>query len=334
MFKKALEMERKTYFDCIRGLAVIWVVIVHISLNYGYIKFGQCSEGINAFTLLSFYMVPFYVVSGYFFDVKKHLQSFVSKKVKRLMIPYMTFTFFGLLIFEIYSLLKQGSVSNPNIGSLISTGALASNTPCWFFISLFFVNLIYYFIAKRKNWQRHAIIVACFIFAFLTSGKTQYLGYGNVLLGLVYFHIGTLFKEYEPIVLKKSVFVLAVVIYVSIAVADPQRLSFVLNLQVCGNYILNIFFSVSAMIICWKLALLWKHDGFISRNICFVGRNSLVLFAYHRPVLNYIIQPVLNRYCPDLGYIPFLLIAFTLVIILYGILNWCGKKYFPILLGM
>lgn len=71
MFKKALEMERKTYFDCIRGLAVIWVVIVHISLNYGYIKFGQCSEGINAFTLLSFYMVPFYVVSGYFLDVKK-----------------------------------------------------------------------------------------------------------------------------------------------------------------------------------------------------------------------------------------------------------------------
>ena len=327
-------MERKAYLDCIRGFAVIWVVVVHISLNYGFIKFGQCSEGVNAFTLLSFYMVPFYIVSGYFFGVKKYLQQFVSNKINKLLIPYITFTFFGLLIFEMYSLLKQGTVSIPNIGNFISTGALVSNTPCWFFISLFFVNLIYYFIAKKKKWQKHAIIIVCFILAFLTNGKTQYLGYGNILLGLVYFHIGTLFKEYESVILQKRVLVFAFVIYVSISIVNPQRLSFVLNLQVCGNYVLNLFFSVSAMIICWKLALLRKYDGFISRNICFVGRNSLVLFAYHRPVLNYIIQPVLNRYCPDLGYIPFLLIAFTLVIILYGILNWCGKKYFPILLGM
>lgn len=327
-------MERKAYWDCIRGFAVIWVVVVHISLNYGFIKFGQCSEGVNAFTLLSFYMVPFYIVSGYFFGVKKRLQQFMSNKAKKLLIPYLTFTFWGLLIFEIYSLLKQGTVSIPNIGNFISTGALASNTPCWFFLSLFFVNLIYYFIAKKKKWQKHAFIIVCFILAFLTNGKTQYLGYGNILLGLVYFHIGTLFKEYESVILQKRVLVLAFVIYVSISVVNPQRLSFVLNLQTCGNYILNIFFSVAAMIICWKLALLWKHEGFISRNICFVGQNSLVLFAYHRPVLNYIIQPVLNRYCPDLGYIPFLLIAFTLVIILYGILNWCGKKYFPTLLGM
>ena len=327
-------MERKAYLDCIRGIAVIWVVVVHISLNYGYIKFGQCSEGVNAFTLLSFYMVPFYIVSGYFLNVKKHLQQFICDKAKKLLIPYMTFTFFGLLIFEMFSLLKQGTVSIPNIGNFISTGALVSNTPCWFFISLFFVNIIYYFIAKKKKWQKHAIIIACFILAFLTNGKAQYLGYGNILLGLVYFHIGTLFKEYESVILQKRVLFFALAIYVSISIVNPQRLSFVLNLQTCGNYILNIFFSVSAMIICWKLALLWKHNGFITRNICFVGKNSLVLFAYHRPVLNYIIQPVLNRYCPDLGYIPFLLIAFTLVIILYGILSWCGKKYFPALLGM
>ena len=64
-------MERRAYLDWIRGLAVLWVIIHHISLNYGFIKFGQCTEGLNAFTLLSFFMVPFYIVSGYFFNVKK-----------------------------------------------------------------------------------------------------------------------------------------------------------------------------------------------------------------------------------------------------------------------
>lgn len=279
-------------------------------------------------------MVPFYVISGYFFNMKKHLQYFVSNKAKKLLIPYMTFTFFGLLIFEIYSLLKQGSVSIPNIGNFISTGALASNTPCWFFISLFFVNVIYYFIAKQKKRQRHAIIAFCLVLAFFTNSHRQVLGYGNILLGLVYFHIGTIFKQYELFIQKKIVVIFSVFVYILISIVDPQWMSFVLGSQICGAYINNLFFSISAMIICWNLALLWKHDNFISRNICFVGQNSLVLFAYHRPVLNFFIQPALNRFCPNLGYIPFLLIAFTLVIIFYGILNWCGKKYFSALLGM
>ena len=150
----------------------------------------------------------------------------------------------------------------------------------------------------------------------------------------MYFHIGTIFKQYELFIQKKIVFTFSVFVYTLISVIDPQWLSFVLNVQICGAYINNLFFSISAMIICWNLALLWKHNNFICRNICFVGQNSLVLFAYHRPILNYIIQPVLNRYCPDLGYISFLLIAFTLIIIFYGILNWCGKKYFSALLGM
>lgn len=63
--------KRCKYLDCLRGLAVLWVVIHHISLNYGVIKYGVCGEGITIFKLFSFFMVPFYIISGYFFNVKK-----------------------------------------------------------------------------------------------------------------------------------------------------------------------------------------------------------------------------------------------------------------------
>jgi fucose 4-O-acetylase-like acetyltransferase len=325
--------QRFKHLDCIRCFAVFWVLIVHISLNYGKLKFGVCSEKVDVFTLLSFYMVPFYIISGYFFNVKKNFHSFVLNKIKKLLIPYMTFTFFGLLIFEVFSLVDKGGIDLPSIRSFIPTAALPSNTPCWFFISLFCVNMAYYFISKRNSWQRHLIIIICFLFAFLTNGRTQIFGYGNVFLGLVYFHIGTLFKEYEPYIRKKRVFLFAVCLYVLISIFDPQRLSFVLNLQVCGLYVLNLLFSLAAMVICWNIASLWKYEGFIGRNICFIGQNSLVLFASHRPILNYIIQPVLNHFIPNLGYPFFLIIAFILILVFYYVLNFVGKKFFPFLLG-
>jgi len=302
-------------------------------MNYGVIKFGQCSEGMNVFTFLSFYMVPFYIISGYFFNVKKTFTTFLLNKTKKLLIPYMTFTFFGLLIFEVFSLVDKGGIDLPSIRSFIPTAALPSNTPCWFFISLFCVNMAYYFISKRNSWQRHLIIIICFLFAFLTNGKTQIFGYGNILLGLVYFHIGTLFKEYEPYIRRKGVIFVAACLYVLISIFDPQRLSFVLNLQVCGLYALNLLFSVAAMIVCWNIASLWKYEGFVGRNICFIGQNSLVLFASHRPILSYIIQPALNHFIPNLGYPVFLILAFISILAFYFVLNLAGKKFFPFLLG-
>lgn len=245
----------------------------------------------------------------------------------------MTFSFFGLLIFEVFSFLSQGKFILPDIGSFVSTVALRSNTPCWFFISLFCVNMIYYFISKRGNLQKHLFISLCFFLAFLTNGKTQIFGYGNILLGLVYFHIGTLFKQYESFICKKKHLWAALTIYMLITLFDPQWLSFVLNFQICGNYILNLLFSVSAMTICWNIASLWKYEGFVGRNICFIGQNSLVLFASHRPILNYIIQPALNHFIPNLGYPFFLILAFILILAFYYVLNLVGKKFFPFLLG-
>ena len=72
--------KRAVFLDWIRGLAVIWVIIHHISLNYGTIKYGVCSEGISVFKLLSFFMIPFYIISGYFFNVKKTFTTIYVKQ--------------------------------------------------------------------------------------------------------------------------------------------------------------------------------------------------------------------------------------------------------------
>lgn len=139
-----LQNNRIDYLDTIRGLMIIWMLVVHISLNYGYIKFGDTTPGVTVFTLMSFFMTPFYVFSGYLFSNKRDFRSFTMNKVRKLLIPYLTFTIFGVLVFELYSLVVEHSLNMEFIYGFVSTASFKSNTPCWFFISLFFVCEFYY----------------------------------------------------------------------------------------------------------------------------------------------------------------------------------------------
>ena len=67
-------MHKKTgridYFDWIRGIMVLWMLVYHISLNYGRITFREPEDGCSPFTFLSFFMATFYVASGYFFSTR------------------------------------------------------------------------------------------------------------------------------------------------------------------------------------------------------------------------------------------------------------------------
>jgi hypothetical protein len=123
---------------------IIWMLVHHISLNYGYIHFGDTTPGVTVFTLMSFFMTPFYVFSGFLFSAKRDSYSFTMNKVRKLLIPYIVFTLFGISVFELYSLIVKNSFDTEFIYSFIPTASFNTNTPCWFFISLFFVCEFYY----------------------------------------------------------------------------------------------------------------------------------------------------------------------------------------------
>ena len=137
------------HFDWIRGTMILWMLIYHISLNYGRVVFGVPEEGVSVFTFMSFFMATFYVGTGYFFSCKKDFKSFIRDKAKKIGIPYLTFSIWGILIFELYNLIANGHWGDFNlIRGIIATGAIRANGPLWFLFSLFFCNIIYYLISK------------------------------------------------------------------------------------------------------------------------------------------------------------------------------------------
>ena len=141
-------MRRLYYFDWIRGCMILWMLIYHISLNYGIVTFGVQEGRFSPFTFMSFFMAPFYMISGYFFSSQETFPHFLLRKVKTLLIPYITFSIWGIIIYEAFCLFTNGHLGSLQLSQAIPTGGIRANTPLWFFISIFICNTVYYILNR------------------------------------------------------------------------------------------------------------------------------------------------------------------------------------------
>lgn len=170
--------------------------------------------------------------------------------------------------------------------------------------------------------------------AYLSKNHSQYFGYGNILLGLVYFHLGQELKVYEDWIKKNKtmVFMTAMIIYCVIGFIYPTSLSFVLNILTRGDYFANLAFSISACVLLWFMS--GKIVNTISgQSFAYIGRISLVVFAFHRPVLNWILQPMVMKMYPSVSYPMFMIICILMLLTLSVLLEKMMSTYTPKLIG-
>ena len=165
--------------DLIRGICILYVVFIHISLSYGLITFKDHGD-YTIFNWFSFFMTPFYVFSGYMFSAKRTPREFVKNKYYKLIVPYLFWTVVSLVAYYISQYVRYGIVDFlMPLKSLKSTVAVSANGPLWFFISLFCVTVIYYFVSKYTKLI-HPFIFLCFVFAYLVHNRFQLLSWGNI----------------------------------------------------------------------------------------------------------------------------------------------------------
>lgn len=312
-----MTMEKRfDHIDQVRGIMILWMLIVHISLNYGFITYGEAFPEFSIFSWMSFFMVPFYFFSGYFFKPSIGFKDFLSKKTFSLLFPYVVYTLLGGVIYNISLLLREHSVSLNLLSPLIPSGMPFYNTPMWFFISLFSVNVLYYVIQRiSPKYVTHCIVLACFLIAWAIEGDAgfQILMHRPLFLGIVYFHLGYIFRNHVKLDLRLSVACL--ICYLLINIFAPQCLWFDRNLLAQGCYPLNAIFSLSETLCFFYLFSRWRMPNPIGGPLKILGRYSLVVFATHRPILNYIYEPAAFYLWPDIDY-PFFLLAAIVFLLL------------------
>lgn len=287
---------RQTWADNAKLIGIFFVILGHNEL---------ANKGIENW-ILTFHMPLFFLLSGYFVKGDPEpFRSWLAKYAKRLLVPYL---FFHLVTFP-YDAYKIWSnpelyhcehwwqlITKPLAGlfTVKSTSyAIFTNLPCWFFVCLFIVAMLFY-PAKRQGCTPRFLIgssvLTIVLFFALESldADLQLYRIGAALLAYPFFACGYLLHHHTQWIPKLEafplwqLFVISVTLYALLAVVSPLNGSvnfFTLDhgYNIVLMYI-NAFIGTMATI---ALAMSIHSNQKIS---ALLGGGTAIILGLHTPI--------------------------------------------------
>lgn len=261
-------MERINYFDFLKGIAIILVVMGHITE-----KSMEITTSLFNHLYSSFHMPLFIVISG--FLCFKHSQftlfdliNFIYKKILRIILPFLSIGFiYGLWNFH-----------NPIDGLINKFQGL------WFLPTIFYCMVISYialYISKIicNNINIHLNI--CLLGLIWITSYTIYIVYHPIVPYYLhyikmfpYFAFGIILAQnnqwYNSILNNKILFTISIIFYTIILTLNE-------SLSALGNFNIAGFFAI---IILFQLC---KQDSnnFLYKKITQIGRFSIEIYLFH-----------------------------------------------------
>lgn len=319
---------RVDYLDVVKGVCIIWMVLYHIAPEY-----AICDLTKSAF------MPLFFLISGMFFKDSYDFNVFVQKKVSTILIP---FTFFYLISYVVYYLLKYACpsllITHANGILDVFNQRVLFNGPIWFLLSLFFVNVLLFFICKISDLKLVRLLF-CILFGVLGF----YLGCYEMRLplfidvafsALPFFFFGFLLKNLmivhhiEKYYYIKYIILLIVLSGTLVFVHSNHNIGFGMRDNSGSATNLVEYFGLILAETCGALftILLFKYIKRIP-IISYAGRYSIIILCLHhliyRPV-KVILQQILHFENAVLSWSTFA-VTLTLCLALVPLL----VKFFP-----
>ena len=277
-------MMRKGYIDIIKGFAIICVVFGHTT-HHPFLRTY----------LLQSCLPLFFFVSGFLFnpDKYKNSVSFLKSKVKSLLVPYV---FFYLLTFVYWLLIERrfrGGDLTP-VSQLIGLfyGTYGKNMwfngALWFLPCLFSVEMIFYYEYLVKSSVRYWLITGVVIVgSLLLQNNIAFLPFGlsNAMFFISYYTLGYLSKD-KLLILessKKMYLLVSVFIFTTFQIL---WIHFNFNLlSFMNDYGKDAIFALFTISMVASLSILLSKNTILE----YLGRNSLVIFAFQEPVYRAVI---------------------------------------------
>lgn len=329
-----MQVKRYTSIDSVKGFCLLHMLLLHLSIINGEISYNGDGSGIY-FHLMEFFMIPFFLFSGYFFSAKKDYKEFIAYKAKKLLIPFVFWSAVSLPVYYISRYLITGEINllGP-FPQFIRIGSLASNGPLWFLFSLFSVNIIFYIVLRNIKNERLILlfVILCFIYALVDRYYLPcFFSSSNISLGLVYFYIGYKLRgQQENVnVLSFRNFVIAVFVFVLISVFNPQWMQLVELSQSEGYFLLNMPHALSGTYILWYLFSKVPSMSIFS----YFGRNSMVYYVWHMILLRFIYDPICKMECSQMSYYQYVIVGGGIILVTSWLLDRYLSKYCPSLIG-
>lgn len=277
---KVINSERDTSFDVLKGLLILSVVL------------GHTRGGTIGHIIYMVHMPAFFIVSGYFFSIKndESFDKYFIKLCRRIWIPYISYNFIFIIghnIFYKFNLLyEQGPYGfNESINRFLDILLFGSSEQMagafWFLKFLFIMSIVYFIIYRyiKKEWLRNLIIILLILYGQYLSRKQIVLwnNFDSIASGIIFFHIGNLYKRYKN---EKKINIVAVIVSIIIFIV-----AFINGevISIPDNYygfkpILNILSAVAGTyVLLYTSKKLFKNSNILQ----YLGRNSIKIMVWH-----------------------------------------------------
>ena len=320
--------QRIDFIDLAKGFCIILVVFTHVNT---YFKLDYALKDV----LASFRMPLYFILSGLFFKKYSGFYDFVKRKANNLLIPffffYLTLSFMlpNLLYLIGYNVRHTDKLGWNSIFNFIFYDQF-SNSPIWFLLCLFWVNVIFYnilIISGDKIWK---IVISTFVcgicgYALGRCEVQVYMYLDAALTAVPFFCAGYLLKKYTNVLLpnkwdKYSIwFILFCFLFVYLFAAP---MNFVGNRFPPNSFIQLYSCGIIGTLFVLLLSKKLKKHTLIS----YWGRYSVIVLCLHNPVIQ-VVVPFINRLPLD----SWLSLILTLIIVMFSFLIIIPimKRYFP-----
>lgn len=326
---------RVNWIDILRGLSMFLVVWGHAFPS---------NKGIIRKYIYSFHMPIFYFISGLTCskDLDLDFKSFIKKKTKSLLIPYIIINLICLLIIYILSLFGIGELAPilEYIGGIFYSNTevlIAPSGPTWFITNLILVEVLFYGLNKISKNDKDLFIMTtiCGLIGYVNSlspNKIHNVWHlETAFIGVVFYFIGYIFikhkNKFDNFFKKKSYmfstgFILGVIGLVSCLV--NRRVSLHANLY--GSITLFFISSLSTIFALICFVRLFLNKSYLFKNI---GKYSLFYLGYHN-----ILIMLYREFFPniDKGNVRIFLLGCIVTLVMFPFAMLVYKKC-PILIG-
>lgn len=275
--------ERDKSIDIAKGIGIFLMVMGHTTSNKIALQW-----------IYSFHIPLFFFLSGIFHSQGKNYKEFFGKKVKTLLVPYFFFSIILFLFFLIvsknigFSAGENLSVKENFIGIFLGNekkgiSDISWGGQLWFLPALFLIENIYYFFYKFKVKTRIMLAICCLI---LNTILIKFININipwswlTVLVAINFYTCGQLLKE-QILNKDKLKNIYLIIFFILNLVTGYSNSKIDMYSNAYGNIFLFLISSCSGIIF-----LIFFIKNFIKKSKIFeyIGKNSLVVLAFHRRV--------------------------------------------------
>lgn len=329
------DKERLIYIDIVRGIAVLCIIIGHLS-----------NSTINR-VVFTFHVPIFFIITGYFMLEKGTVCDYVKNKFRSLIIPYICTCFVIIILGMINGFALNGmdgakcAIIEWTYASLYGAGDTYKEPfyikqigAIWFLWATFWGGIFLKVILKLKNVQRIIIVIVLFLVGYFSKDYFWFpLSIQAGCCATLFMYIGYICKcikpVYETISVEIKHFFLIIAIIVWLCFIKDFKSFWFVHCDF-GRGVVDIFGCLCACYVVMNIShIIETKIKCLGIGLAYIGRYSLFILCIHIVELTFFPWwDITNKLCelgmPAILELPLIIVGkFILNIVL---MYFCSKS--------